>query len=105
MPAVLWPAIAYLAPAARLGTAFGLMTLVENVGMMMANLGAGLLNDANGAGATNPGGYMPMLLMFGLLALAGTVFALLLRQRELGRPGRGLEGLRPARAALPRANA
>jgi len=101
VPAVLWPAIAYLSPAARLGTAFGLMTLLENVGMMLANLGAGWLNDANGAGAANPAGYTPMLLMFGLLALAGVVFAVLLRQRELGPAGHGLEGLRPAPKAAP----
>lgn len=101
VPAVLWPAVAYVVPAARLGTAFGLMTLLENVGMMLANVGAGWLNDAFGASAANPAGYTPMLLLFLLLSLAGVVFAVLLRRRELGPAGHGLEGLQPAPKAVP----
>ena len=91
VPAVLWPVIPKLVPAERLGTAYGLMTLVQNVGLMGANLVAGVVNDAAGASESNPSGYGSMLAFFFLLALAGFVFAEALRRRERGRHGHGLE--------------
>jgi MFS family permease len=94
VPAVLWPAVPYLVAPDRLGTAYGLMTMLQNIGMMLANLGAGALNDAAGASAENPSGYQPMLWMFMLLSLSGFVFAFLLRQREMSVEGRGLESIR-----------
>jgi MFS family permease len=94
VPAVLWPAVPYLVAAERLGTAYGLMTMLQNIGMMLANLGAGALNDANAAGPENPGGYAPMLLMFFLLSLFGFVFAFLLRRRETSSEGHGLESIK-----------
>ena len=62
VPAVLWPAVPYLVTAERLGTAYGLMTMLQNIGMCWLNLGAGALNDAYGASPENPGGYNAMLL-------------------------------------------
>lgn len=82
VPAVLWPAVArYVAPE-QLGTAYGLMTMLQNVGLAGANLIAGYLNDAGGASADNPGGYDMMLWFFGLLSLLGLVCAVLLKLRE-----------------------
>jgi MFS family permease len=91
VPAVLWPCIPYLVEEQRLGTAYGLMTMLQNIGLTIANFGAGLLNDVAGAGAGNPQGYLPMLWAFALLSLAGLVFATLLRLRETGPHGHGLE--------------
>ena len=96
VPAVLWPAVPYLVEPARLGTAYGLMTLLQNVGMMVCNLGAGVLNDLQGAGADNPRGYGAMLWMFLLFSLFGFVFAAALRRRETGPSGHGLESIRAA---------
>ena len=98
VPAVLWPAVPYLVPANRLGTAYGLMTMLQNVGMMLVNLFAGLLNDTYGAGADNPGGYTPMLWMFLILSLFGFVFAYALRLRETSPRGHGLETIRAGAA-------
>lgn len=98
VPAVLWPAVPYLVEPGRLGTAYGLMTMLQNVGLMVCNLAAGALNDANGAGPDNPGGYRPMLWMFLLLSLFGFVFAAALRRRERGPNGHGLESVRAAPA-------
>ena len=98
VPAVLWPAVPYIVTANRLGTAYGLMTMLQNIGMMLANLGAGALNDAYSAGPTNPPGYRPMLWMFMLLSLSGFVFAALLRIREAGPRGHGLETIRASEA-------
>ena len=94
VPAVLWPAVPYLVSPERLGTAYGLMTMLQNIGMMLANFGAGALNDSAGAGADNPGGYGPMLWMFMILSLFGFVFAFALRRRETGPEGHGLESIR-----------
>ena len=94
VPAVLWPAVPYLVAPNRLGTAYGLMTMLQNIGMMLANLAAGALNDASGASAQNPGGYRPMLWMFFVLSLFGFLFAAALRMRETGAQGHGLETIK-----------
>jgi MFS family permease len=79
VPAVLWPAVArYVAPG-QLGTAYGLMTVVQNLGLTVANVLVGALNDWSGASAAHPEGYAAMLLFFGLLSLAAFVSAVLLR--------------------------
>lgn len=91
VPAVMWPAVPYLVRPNQLGTAYGLMTMLQNIGLTVCNLGAGRLNDAYDASAENPGGYLPMLWMFGLLSLSGLVFAWLLRRRELSDQGHHLE--------------
>lgn len=96
VPAVLWPAVSFLAEPRRLGTAFGLMTMLQNIGLTLSNLTAGSLNDAAGAGAENPGGYLPMLTFFIALAIVGFVFAVLLWRRERGPHGHGMESARPA---------
>jgi MFS family permease len=70
--------------------------IVDRFGTRLSTLmlGAGLLNDANGAGPDNPVGYRPMLWMFALISLFGFVFAAALRQRETGPQGHGLESIR-----------
>jgi MFS family permease len=94
VPAVLWACVPYLVDSQRLGTAFGLMTMLQNVGLTVVNFGAGMLNDWAGAGAANPAGYRPMLWMFAALSLAGLIFSALLRVRETGPHGHGLETVR-----------
>jgi MFS family permease len=94
VPAVLWASVPYLVDAKRLGTALGLMTMIQNVGLTVVNLAAGALNDWGHAGAGNPNGYRPMLWMFTALSVAGLIFSALLRQREVGPRGHGLETVR-----------
>jgi MFS family permease len=94
VPAVLWPAVPYVVSAERLGTAYGLMTMLQNIAMMLANLGAGALNDAFGAAPDNPAGYTPMLWFFFGLSLFGFIFAAALRVRETGPQGHGLETIK-----------
>lgn len=90
VPAVLWPTVTFVVEPRRFGTAFGLMTMLQNAGMMSGNLVAGYLNDAYRASEANPAGYTPMLLFFGVVSLAGFGFALMLWRRR----SRGSE-LRP----------
>ncbi len=94
VPAVLWPAVPYLVSATRFGTAYGLMTMLQNIGLMLANLAAGALNDYYGAGPDNPDGYTPMLWMFFFMSLMGFAFAFALRLRESSARGHGLETVR-----------
>jgi MFS family permease len=91
VPAVLWPSVPYLVGEQRLGTAYGLMTMLQNVGLTACNLGAGALNDLSGASGDHPAGYLPMIWMFTVLSLAGLWFSVLLRMREAGPGGHGLE--------------
>jgi len=78
VPAVMWPLASKLVPAARFGTALGLMWVVQNAGIAGANLVAGWLNDAAGASASNPAGYQPMMQFFGTTSALGFGFAMLL---------------------------
>jgi MFS family permease len=94
VPAVLWPAVPYLVQPNRLGTAYGLMTMLQNIGLTLVNFAAGALNDASGASAQNPAGYRPMLWMFFGLSLFGFLFAAALRVRETGPHGHGLETIK-----------
>jgi MFS family permease len=99
VPAVMWPAVPYLVSPNRLGTAYGLMTMVQAFALTVFNLAIGALNDAWGAGAANPAGYVPMLSTFALLSLLGFVFTALLWRRESGPHGHALESVRPKRTA------
>jgi len=94
VPAIIWPAVPYLVEPNRLGTAYGLMTMVQAMGLTAINLLAGALNDFYGASADNPGGYTPMLWLFLFLSLFGFVFAYALRVRETGPQGHGLEAIK-----------
>jgi MFS family permease len=82
LPAVLWPTVVRYAPPEHLGTAYGLMTTLQNAGLFGANLVAGHLNDVSGASAGNAAGYAPMLWFFGLLSLAAFLCTALLWLRD-----------------------
>ena len=97
IPAVIWPSTAMLVEPRRLGTAFGLINVLQSLGMGALNLAAGWLNDRAGAGRANPEGYDPMLLMFGLFSLAGFVAVAALWRREAGPHGHGLNDPPPRR--------
>jgi MFS family permease len=91
VPAIIWPATTLLVAPRRLGTALGLITVVQALGIFSSNRIAGALSDRAGAGADNPGGYSVMLWFFGLLSLVALTSAVLLWRRELGAEGHGLE--------------
>ncbi|HEY1677637.1 MAG TPA: MFS transporter [Candidatus Sulfotelmatobacter sp.] len=99
IPAVMWPSVAYLVDQSKLGTAYGLMTMIQNIGLAGFNLMIGWANDHGKAGATNPGGYNLGMWIFSILGFLGLTFAFLLRQRELGPHGHGLETITTAKAA------
>ena len=91
IPAVMWPSVAYLVDQSKLGTAYGLMTMIQNIGLAGFNLMVGWANDYSHAGADHTTGYNLGMWIFSTLGFLGLTFAFLLRQRELGPHGHGLE--------------
>jgi MFS family permease len=91
IPAVMWPSVAYLVPEGRLGTAYALMTLVQNVGLAGMNWLIGWTNDAAQASAVNPAGYRPGMWIFTALGFLGLLFSWLLYRSERSPAGHGLE--------------
>jgi MFS family permease len=69
VPAVMWPAVAYLVDEKRLGTAYALMTFCQQIGWALVSWAVGALNDYFGASAAHPGGYLPGLWLFSTLGL------------------------------------
>ena len=91
IPAVIWPSTAMLVENHRVGTAFGLINMIQSLGLAASNYAAGWLNDAYRAGPDNPGGYAAMLAMFASLSLVAFVSSLLLLLRERRQRGGGIE--------------
>ncbi|MBF8296055.1 MAG: major facilitator superfamily transporter [Bacteroidetes bacterium] len=94
IPAIMWPSVSYLVEESKLGTAYGLMTLIQNVGLAGFNFLIGWANDFTGASAANPGGYALGMWIFSSLGLFGFLFAYLLRRSETGPHAHGLETIK-----------
>ncbi|MFC1639368.1 MFS transporter [Gemmatimonadota bacterium] len=91
IPAVMWPSVAYIVEEKKIGTAYGLMTMIQNIGMAGLNFLIGWANDYSGASAANPGGYALGMWMFTALGVSAVFFAWLLRRHETGPHAHGLE--------------
>lgn len=75
VPAALWPAVPMVVEESRVGTAFGLLTAIQNVGLMVFPKASGWLIDRTG-------GYTATQVMFAALGGAGLLFALLLLRSD-----------------------
>ncbi len=84
IPAVMWPSVAFVVEPSRLGTAYGLMTMLQNVGLTLFNFLIGWANDFAGAGPDHPAGYQLGMWLFSTLGLLGLIFAVLLHRRSGG---------------------
>jgi hypothetical protein len=93
----MWPSVTYVVSATRLGTAYALMTLVQQVGVLAMNWALGWLNDTSARHGDQPRGLR-----------AGTVAAGVARprrhrvrvpavQHERGPKAHGLETIRAGR--------
>ena len=91
IPAVMWPSVSYVVDSSKLGTAYGLMTLIQNIGLSGFNLLIGWANDTSGASVSNPDGYTLGMWIFSVLGFVGLLFAYLLRRAETGPKAHGLE--------------
>ncbi len=99
VPAAMWPSVALIVEEKKLGTAYGVMTSVQNVGLWGFPILAGLILDA-----TNPGvtpkmieegvanyDYTYTMIMFAGLGLLGLFFAFMLKTVDKGKGGYGLD--------------
>jgi MFS family permease len=91
IPAVMWPSVAYIVEQKRLGSAYALMTLCQQLGVAAVPWLIGRANDAFGAGPARPEGYNAMIWILTGLASAGLLFAILLWRVERGPHAHGLE--------------
>jgi MFS family permease len=98
IPAVMWPSVAYIVDQSRLGTAYALMTLIQQIGFFLLNLLIGKANDYARAGLDNPGGYALGMWIFSILGFVGLALSIGLRIRETGPHGHGLETITTAGA-------
>jgi MFS family permease len=96
IPAVMWPAVAYIVDQSRLGTAYALMTLIQQIGFFLLNLLIGKANDFSQASLSNPDGYALGMWIFSILGFIGMALSILLRLRETGPHGHGLETITTA---------
>ena len=96
VPAVLWPSVTYLVDERRLGTAYALMTFLQQVGWAAVALAVGAANDHFGAGRARPAGYTPGMWLFAAVALVGFLCALRLWRAERGAGSHGIEAVRPS---------
>ena len=91
IPAVMWPAVAYVVHERRLGSAYALMTLCQQLMVAAIPWLIGRANDTLGAGPANPAGYNGMIWILTGLASAGLFFAFMLWRTERGPRAHGLE--------------
>jgi len=75
VPAAMWPSIPLIVEKKRVGTAFGLMTMIQNIGLGLFPFLNGKLRDLTHS-------YTSSMVMFASLGLFGLVFAILLRRAD-----------------------
>ncbi|MFU8843590.1 MAG: MFS transporter [Bacteroidales bacterium] len=98
VPAAMWPAVAKIVSEKRIGTAYGTMFAVQNLGLWAFPLLIGIVLDKTNRGitpemvveGTASYNYTYALLMLAFLGILGFIFALLLK-REDKVSGYGLE--------------
>lgn len=99
VPAAMWPSVAIIVEEKVVGTAYGIMTSLQNLGLFIFPILAGYILDATNVGITpemvKEGtanyDYTYTVLMFAGLGVVGLVFAFLLKWTDKKPNGHGLE--------------
>jgi len=99
VPAAMWPAVALIVEERRLGTAYGLMTWVQNLWWWAMALAAGWVLDKSNPGVTAETlragtgvyDYTVTLLIFSALGAVAVAMAVALKLADRGADGHGLE--------------
>jgi len=89
VPAALWPSVPLIVREERVGTAFGVMTAIQNIGLGLFPYLNGMLRDATKS-------YTSSMVMFASLGLVGLLFSLLLKRADAREGGRLENPGRPA---------
>ena len=75
IPAAMWPSIPLIVRKGAVGTAYGLMTMIQNIGLALFPFLNGKLRDVTRS-------YTASMVMFASLGIAGLVFATLLKKSD-----------------------
>jgi MFS family permease len=75
VPAAMWPSVPLIVPKKSVGTAFGLMTFIQNIGLALFPFLNGLLRDVTQT-------YSASMLMFASLGIFGLIFAIFLKRAD-----------------------
>ncbi len=90
IPAAMWPSVAKIVPESRLGSAYGLMFSIQNLGLWAFSLLIGYVLDISNPGITPEAiengtasyDYTNPVLMLAVLGVLGVVFAFLLKKED-----------------------
>src|SRR5208283_3011407 len=85
VPAAMWPSVPLVVEEKRVGTAFGLMTAIQNIGLGLFPFLNGKLRDATGT-------YTATQVMFAGLGVVGLLFAVLLLKSDKRHGGKLEQG-------------
>jgi MFS family permease len=99
VPAAMWPSVALIVDERRIGTAYGIMASLQNLGLWAFPILAGYILDATNPGITEEMlaqgtasyDYTWTVMMFAILGVFGFVFALLLKREDASNTGFDLE--------------
>jgi len=94
IPAIMWPSVAYLVNEKKLGTAYAIMGLIQQLGVAAIDEGVGWSNDHFHASVANPNGYNGMLYLVSALGFLGLFFSFMLWKTEKGPRAHGLETIK-----------
>ncbi len=89
VPAAMWPSVALIVEEKKLGTAYGLMTMIQNMGLTLFNFLIGWANDISTVNGLTD--YSLGMWLFSITGFLGLIFAYLLRREETGEKANGLE--------------
>ncbi len=82
VPAAMWPSMVKLVDEKKIGTAYGLMYSIQNLGLWAFPLFAGLILDKTNPGNPLVSDYTWTILMFAGLGAIGLLFAILLKRED-----------------------
>lgn len=94
VPAAMWPSVALIVDEKKLGTAYGFMGSLQNLGLWAFPILAGYILDRTNPGVAPDSGnldYTWTILMFAVLGVLGLLFAFLLKHYDAKDTGYGLE--------------
>ena len=90
IPAAMWPSVVKLVDYKQMGTAYGLMYSIQNLGLFAIPIAAGAILDATNPGNPSTLDYTSTMIMFVILGGLGLVFALLLKREDM-KSGLGID--------------
>ena len=82
VPAAMWPSMVKLVDESKIGTAYGLMYSIQNLGLWAFPLIAGFTLDRTNPGNPAVSDYTWTILLFAALGVIGLAFALLLKRED-----------------------